>query len=60
MYLPHAHRICDNDAVQDCVERYKLLEKMGLCFIVDGKYTDAIAAHTLVVQWREQHGSSSE
>ncbi|KIW09738.1 hypothetical protein PV08_12022 [Exophiala spinifera] len=60
IYLPHAQRICDDDAVQDCAERYELLEKMGLCFIVDGKYTDAIAAHTLVVQWKEQYRSSLE
>jgi tetratricopeptide (TPR) repeat protein len=53
IYLPHAQRICEDESVRNCPERYQLLEKMGLCFIFDGKYTDAVSAHTLVVKWRE-------
>lgn len=59
VYLPHARRICDDEAVKDCSERFELLEKMGLCFVADGKYADAVDAHTMVVQWREQNGKDS-
>ncbi len=27
---------------------------MGRCFVVDGKYDEAVKMHTVVVQWREQ------
>jgi hypothetical protein len=60
LYLPHAQRICEDKAVIDCPERYQLLEKMGLCFIIDGKYTDAVASHRTVVQWREKNIGASE
>ncbi|KIX04501.1 uncharacterized protein Z518_05371 [Rhinocladiella mackenziei CBS 650.93] len=53
IYLPHAQRLCEDREVQDLPERYRLLEKMGLCFVVDGKYNEAVKAHTTVVQWRE-------
>jgi len=39
--------------VEHLPERYWLLEKMGLCFVVDGKYDEAVKMHTVVVQWRE-------
>ena len=53
-YLPHAQRLCEDSEVKDLPERYWLLEKMGLCFVVDGKYNKAVKAHTAVVQWREK------
>ena len=59
-YLPHAQRICDEKSVKSCAARYSLLKKMGLCFVVDGKYSEAVEAHAMVVQWREQSGSCSE
>src|SRR6201999_14407 len=32
-----------------------LLEKMGLCFVIDGKYNEAVKMHSVVVQWREMN-----
>jgi hypothetical protein len=59
MYLPHGQRLCEKEG--DFPERYRLLEKMGLCLLVDGKYDDAVKAHTLVVDWRaEKLGISNE
>ncbi|EXJ82183.1 hypothetical protein A1O3_05996 [Capronia epimyces CBS 606.96] len=54
LYLPHAQRLCEDVEVVDLPERYKLLTKMGLCFVVDGKYDAAVKAHTAVLQWREK------
>ena len=59
MCLPHGQRLCEKEG--DFPERYRLLEKMGLCLLVDGKYDDAVKAHTLVVDWRaEKLGISNE
>lgn len=44
-YLPHAQRISKSNDGDDFPERYQLLEKMGLCFLADGKYDEAVAAH---------------
>jgi tetratricopeptide (TPR) repeat protein len=59
-YLPHARRLYKDGAVKDLPERYRLLEKMGLCFVVDGKYDEAVKMHTVVVQWRENTLGTSE
>jgi tetratricopeptide (TPR) repeat protein len=53
-YLPHAQRISKGNDGEDIPEQYQLLEKMGLCFIVDGKYDEAVAAHRIVVDWRKK------
>jgi tetratricopeptide (TPR) repeat protein len=53
VYLPHAQRFCEDREVEDLPERYRLLEKIGLCFIIDGKYDEATKTHATVVQWRE-------
>jgi nucleoside phosphorylase/tetratricopeptide (TPR) repeat protein len=53
VYIPHAQRLCDDHEIQDVPARYQLLEKMGLCFVADGKYDEAVTAHKAVVQWRE-------
>ncbi|KIW74162.1 hypothetical protein Z517_12572 [Fonsecaea pedrosoi CBS 271.37] len=55
LYLPHAQRLCGDEKVEDSSERYQLLEKMGLCFIVDGKYDEAVKMHSAVVEWREKN-----
>jgi tetratricopeptide (TPR) repeat protein len=60
VYLPHAKRLCEDSGVKDLPERYELLEKMGRCFVVDGKYNEAVKTHTTVVQWREHRLGSSE
>ncbi|KIX06336.1 uncharacterized protein Z518_04312 [Rhinocladiella mackenziei CBS 650.93] len=60
VYLPHAQQLCDDSGVRDLHERYRLLEKMGLCFVVDGKYDEAVLAHTAVVKWRESSPETSE
>lgn len=59
-YLPHAQRLCDNHDMEDVPARYQLLEKMGLCFAVDGKYDEAVNAHALVAQWREKTLGTSD
>ena len=60
LYLPHAQRLCAESCVEELSERYDLLEKMGLCSVVDGKYDEAVKIHTVVVQWREQELGTSE
>ncbi|RMZ89583.1 hypothetical protein DV736_g3190, partial [Chaetothyriales sp. CBS 134916] len=60
IYLPHAERLCEDAEVVDLPERYDVLEKMGLCFVVDGKYDAAVKVHTAVVQWRERGSGTSE
>ncbi|KIX02910.1 uncharacterized protein Z518_08853 [Rhinocladiella mackenziei CBS 650.93] len=59
-YLPHAQRLCEGRDVEDLPERYELLEKMGLCFVIDGKYGDAVRSHSAVVQWRQYTFGASE
>lgn len=59
IYLPHARQVCDDVAVKDCAARFELLEKIGSCFVADGKYSAAVQAHTMVVKWREQNGGDS-
>lgn len=53
-YLPHARRLCDDQEAKDVTARYHLLTKMGLCFIIDGKYDEAVEAHRIVAEWREK------
>ncbi|KIX00980.1 uncharacterized protein Z518_10046 [Rhinocladiella mackenziei CBS 650.93] len=60
VYLPHAQRLCEENEVEHFPDRYRLLEKMGLCFVVDGKYDEAVKAHTATVQWREYNLGASE
>lgn len=59
-YLPHARRLCDNHECENVPARYQLLERMGLCFVADGKYDEAVNAHSLVVQWREKTLGASD
>ncbi|KIX03666.1 uncharacterized protein Z518_07219 [Rhinocladiella mackenziei CBS 650.93] len=58
--LPHAQRLCEDIEDRDLPERYQLLEKMGLCFVVDGKYNEAVKAHITVAQWRENSLETSK
>ncbi|KAL9624965.1 MAG: hypothetical protein Q9160_001012 [Pyrenula sp. 1 TL-2023] len=60
LYAPHAQRLCEGNMAEDLPERYNLLEKMGLCFIVDGKYSDAVELHSAVVAWRENRAGVTE
>ena len=60
LYIPHCQRICEGSTVEDITERYYLLEKMGLCFVVDGHYKDAVRMHTAVVTWRERNTGTSD
>jgi tetratricopeptide (TPR) repeat protein len=60
LYLPHAQRLCVDSYVEEISERYDLLEKMGLCLVVDGKYTEAVKMHTATVQFREDTLGASE
>jgi tetratricopeptide (TPR) repeat protein len=53
MYMPHAQRLCDDSEMADIPERYELLQKMGECFIKDGKYDEAVSAQKIVVQYAE-------
>ncbi|OAP63059.1 hypothetical protein AYL99_02286 [Fonsecaea erecta] len=53
-YLPHAQRLCEESETEDFPKRYRLLEKMGLCLIADGKFGEAVDAHRAVVHWREK------
>lgn len=60
IYLPHGQRLCADRCVEELSERYGLLEKMGLCSIVDGRYNEAVKMHTAVVQWREHKLGTSD
>ena len=60
LYLPHAQRLCADSCAEELSERYDLLEKMALCLVVDGKYTDAVKMHTATVQFREGTLGTSE
>lgn len=53
LYMPHAQTLCDFDVGRELDDRYNLLEKMGLCLMADGKYNEAVAAHSSVVLWRD-------
>jgi hypothetical protein len=50
----------DFEELYDLLERYWLFGKMGLCFVVDGKFNEAVKIHTAVVQWRENKLGTSE
>ena len=53
LYMPHAQILCTSDGIEDLEERYILLEKMGLNFLADGKYSEAVDLLASVVGWRE-------
>jgi hypothetical protein len=59
-YFPHARRLCDAMGLEELPERYQLLEKMGLCYMMEGKYDDAVKAHAAVVKWREHAFGGTE
>ncbi|XTI92812.1 purine and uridine phosphorylase [Cenococcum geophilum] len=43
VYLPHALCICFSDAIdKNSTERGRLLEKIGLCLLAEGRYKEAI------------------
>jgi tetratricopeptide (TPR) repeat protein len=60
IYLPHGQRLCADRCVEELSERYDLLEKMGLCSFMDGRYNEAVTLHTTVVQWREHKLGTSD
>ena len=60
IYLPHAQRLCEGRSNEELPGRYVLLEKMGLCFVVDGKYREAVEMHHEVVLWREHDLGTSD
>ena len=55
LYLPHARRLCAESCIEDLSERFDLLEKIGLCLIREGRYTESVELHKAVVHWREQN-----
>ena len=54
LYMPHAQYLCASALSEDFNERYALLEKLGLCLVIDGKYEEAVRMHSSVVLWREK------
>ena len=54
LYMPHAQYLCASTLSEDFNERYILLQKLGLCLVIDGKYKEAVRIHSSVVRWREK------
>lgn len=59
IYLPHAQRLCDNGEMKDVPERYQLLTAIGLCFLHNGRYSDAVRVHKIVAQYQETTGKQT-
>src|ERR1051325_1115497 len=60
VYFPHTQRLRKDGEVKDLPELHRLLEKIGLCFMADGRYDEAVKTHTAVIQWREMNLETSE
>ncbi|KAK5449977.1 hypothetical protein LTS15_008550 [Exophiala xenobiotica] len=53
LYMPQAEILRTSDGDGDSEEHYMLLEKMGVNFREDGKYSEAVQLLASVVGWRE-------
>jgi tetratricopeptide (TPR) repeat protein len=54
-YLPHARHIVGPNLLEESSrERFVLLEKIGLCLVVDGKYVEAEEMQSRVFEWRKR------
>jgi hypothetical protein len=59
--MPHAQALLSSDMISDVDGRYELLEKVGLCLEIEGRYAQAVAVHSSIVSWREKtHGTRDE
>ncbi|OCK75506.1 putative kinesin light chain, partial [Lepidopterella palustris CBS 459.81] len=54
-YLPHAHYVLKSGTmVQDTKERMTLLQKVGLCLLAEGRYSEAEASFLQVLEIRKK------
>ncbi|KAK5422306.1 hypothetical protein LTR06_000563 [Exophiala xenobiotica] len=60
LYMPHAEILRTSDGDGDSEEHYMLLEKMGINFLYDGKYSEAVQLLASVVSWRETNLGNSD
>jgi tetratricopeptide (TPR) repeat protein len=50
----HSQALLSSSEISDVDSRYELLENVGLCLQIEGRYREAVDVHSSIVTWREE------